>query len=381
MYRPSTRRSSAFTLIELLVVIAIIAILIGLLLPAVQKVREAAARAKCMNNLKQAGLAAHNYHDANGVFPPAVQLARIAGGPNNTGANGTQDLLSIYRTPHFGPNWAILMLPFLEQDGLYRQYAAAITGYMSSNGANTQWMGIHSFSVPIFLCPSDDNNVIPFALNGGNWARGNVAANAGPGWANQTIGGQCGTGAASGAPSLPGNSNVGIPAGCKAGGIFGINWGATLAEVTSADGTSNTVMFNEVRSGLNENDRRGTWAMGVAGASLTASNADVGNIDCTAPNDKNEFSDDIEDCAAARQLANLPPRSGMGPLGFGCSNDNLPRNWPNWQAQARSRHSGGVNVSFCDGSVRFISDNIDHGSWYKLLARDDGLTVDSSAGF
>jgi prepilin-type processing-associated H-X9-DG protein len=326
-----------------------------------------------MNNLKQVGLAAHNYHDANGMFPAAVQLARIP-----ASGNGTQDLLSIYRTPHFGPNWAVFLLPFMEQGALYQAHAGDIAAYKSSNGANQNWMTIRTTSIPIMLCPSDDNNTIPFALNGGNWARGNVAANAGPGWANQTIDGQCGTGAASGTPSLPGNTAIGIPAQCKAGGIFGINWGATLSEVTAADGTANTIMFNEVRSGLNENDRRGTWAMGVAGASLTASNANVGNVDCKTPNDNEEFSDDIEDCAAARQLAGLPPRSGMGQLGFGCSNDNLPRNWPNWQAQARSRHAQGVNACFGDGSVRFITNNIPSGTWYKLLARDDGLTIDSS---
>src|SRR5215471_928096 len=110
----SRRRAAraGFTLIELLVVIAIIAILIGLLLPAVQKVREAAARMSCQNNLKQLGLAGHAYHDANGRFPPAVMMPyALAGNDPLTGGAANP----------FGPNWAIMMLPFIEQQALYNQ--------------------------------------------------------------------------------------------------------------------------------------------------------------------------------------------------------------------------------------------------------------------
>src|ERR1700675_3289761 len=106
-----------FTLIELLVVIAIIAILIGLLLPAVQKIREAAARMKCSNNLKQLGLAAHNYHDVNGRLPPAVSIPWATTDATNTGS----DLSNLQMSGAFGPNWAVYLLPFVEQTNLYQQ--------------------------------------------------------------------------------------------------------------------------------------------------------------------------------------------------------------------------------------------------------------------
>jgi len=366
MSRSSLRRSAAFTLIELLVVIAIIAVLIGLLLPAVQKVREAAARAKCQNNLKQLGVAAHNYHGVFGKFPVGVQVYQPP-------ANGTQNMVSTYRLPNHGPNWAIFMLPYIEQDNLYRTIPN-VNAYMSSGDQG--WRVIRNNNIPILLCPSDPNNQTPFDLNGGNWARGNYAANAGPGWLNQTVDGQSGTGGAAAVP--PTLSNLFGAGAIPAGGLFGVNFGGSLPALTSSeDGSSNTIMFNEVRAGLNGNDRRGVWAMGVGGSSFTAAHA-IG--DCTTPNDTNEYSDDIEDCTLARSAGGFGQTNtpSMGLVKMGCSNDNLSRNWPNWQAQARSLHTGGINACFADGSIRFVKDTISQSTWFFINSRNDGVALSNN---
>jgi prepilin-type processing-associated H-X9-DG protein len=261
-------------------------------------------------------------------------------------------MLSAYRKPRFGPNWAVLLLPYLEQDNLYKAYEPGIRNYLPSGGADQTWAGIRSARVPGFLCPSDSGDETPFALNGGNWARGNYAAAAGPGWLNWTLGGQ----------SYHGNT----------GGVFGVNWGVRLAELSAEDGASNTIMFNEVRRGLNVNDRRGVWAMGLAGSSITAGNA-LG--DCTTPNDAWEYSDDVEDCQALRKMAGVGI-TGLGPLRMGCSDDNRPRNWPNWQAQARSQHPYGVNACFADGSVRFVANTVSQSVWFYANSRNDGRSYD-----
>src|SRR5262245_23826369 len=127
--RPMKRKG--FTLIELLVVIAIIGVLIGLLLPAVQKVRSAAARIQCANNLKQIGLALHNYELTNKVFPPAYQT-------DNPSADGTAYGVTYgdeYRNGPPGFAWGVFMLPYLEQEPLYRQFALTLPCWAPENAA------------------------------------------------------------------------------------------------------------------------------------------------------------------------------------------------------------------------------------------------------
>jgi prepilin-type N-terminal cleavage/methylation domain-containing protein/prepilin-type processing-associated H-X9-DG protein len=142
--RSATRRRAAFTLIELLVVIAIIAVLIGLLLPAVQKVREAADRSKCQNNLKQIGLGLHNYHDSNGHFPPA-----FVGGPGTTPANNPAPA---------GWAWGTWVLPHIEQGALYSQInptQTAIPGNLTEP-ANTAIGRLCQTRISIYICPADN---------------------------------------------------------------------------------------------------------------------------------------------------------------------------------------------------------------------------------
>src|SRR5207248_723201 len=146
-------RSNAFTLIELLVVIAIIGILIGLLVPAVQRVREAAARTQCGNNLHQIGIALHHYHDARGVFPPAY-----VGDPKSQGnAYGVAYPDDNGNGPS-GFAWGVLLLPYLEQGPLYQQFNLNAPCWTPENAAAAKT------KLPVFLCPSASGGSDGFLL-------------------------------------------------------------------------------------------------------------------------------------------------------------------------------------------------------------------------
>jgi prepilin-type N-terminal cleavage/methylation domain-containing protein/prepilin-type processing-associated H-X9-DG protein len=204
----------AFTLIELLVVIAIIAILVGLLVPAVQKVREAAARTQCINNFHQMGVALHNYHDAKKALPPGY----AASVPYRDGATDT--------TPGWG--WAAWILPYIEQQPLYRS--------LDFNRPVESSPGIQTL-VQLYLCPSDVAPAAPFSIPDG-FGKPVVLA-AASSYAACVGGDESGTADSSGL------------------GIFYRNSRTRLTDVT--DGTSNTIMIGE-RAWANAN---GIWAGAV----------------------------------------------------------------------------------------------------------------------
>jgi prepilin-type processing-associated H-X9-DG protein len=295
--------------------------------------------------MKQIALACHNYHDQNNLFPPAVQII------NPDRGAGQNSNLSAYRTPGFGPNWAVFLLPFVEQGPLYNQYQADILAFTTSNGTNQNWRNLRGNKIPTYLCPSDNGQDVPFSLQGGGWARGNYAANGGAGWICASV-----------------NTIGTVDAGVFRGGVFSINGGTKLTDIT--DGTSNTVFINEIRVGLVDVDRRGVWAMGLGGSSLTGA---LGYGDCGTPNDTQEKSDDIEDCTQVK--SRFPGVQIGAKFRMGCSEDNASQNWPNWQAGARSQHSGGVNAALGDGSVRFVRDSISVQTWHFANGRADGQII------
>jgi prepilin-type N-terminal cleavage/methylation domain-containing protein/prepilin-type processing-associated H-X9-DG protein len=383
------RDRRGFTLIELLVVIAIIAVLIALLLPAVQAAREAARRAQCVNNMKQIGLALHNFESTYTTFPKGINL------PFVTALSYLQatDHLTSDQTEPFGPNWAVMILPYLEQQNLFN--ASNVNGYPgwagpyapgspyktapSPNLYNMDWANqtLRSTKLSAFVCPSDpyntpDNafyNAADYASNPElapmdqrfgipllNWARGNYGAVQGATDADHVVNGNFGETAG----PFPGSSKR---------GMMGANFGVTIAQVT--DGLSNTAMVAEMRTGITSIDIRGTWAMGFQSASLCCE-ARPYNPTPNAPNMAlgtkcNDGGDETQTCYAF--AARFPNRGQLG-MPCNCSKGNF-----NSGGQARSLHAGGVNIGLGDGSVRFIKNSIANPVWYALLVSNEGTVV------
>jgi prepilin-type N-terminal cleavage/methylation domain-containing protein/prepilin-type processing-associated H-X9-DG protein len=362
-------RRRAFTLIELLVVIAIIGILIALLLPAVQKIREAAARIQCQNNLHQIGLGLMNYESSYGHFPPASQMPYCYDASNGISLK----LRTSSGQNPFGPNWAILLLPYIEQGNLYNQSGAA--GYpgvspvpSDKTGAvvvklpfNLSWMSIAGTPVKTYVCPSDPNNQQPYldpttGPIGGpatGWARGNYGVTAGYEDYDHVNGGASYATSMAGIPQQ--NHMVSSP-------VMACNYGARITEIS--DGTSNTIMAGELRAGLSPVDPRGVWALGFPGSNIVNAGRAPYN-----PTPNNLLGGVAADGGDELQNGKLYCSPATAALGMGCTTSGTGMT----SAMARSLHAGGgVNCCFADGSVHFVSKSVSQLTWVQLLSKADG---------
>jgi prepilin-type N-terminal cleavage/methylation domain-containing protein/prepilin-type processing-associated H-X9-DG protein len=322
-----SRRPTGFTLIELLVVIAIIGVLIGLLVPAVQKVREAAGRMSCSNNLKQIALALHNYHDSHKKFPPGYAFNRYKKG---------EELF-----------WTMLIWPYIEQGNIKFDPSWGIYGSGTSNNQGTQWAAVNGLAVtwvvPSLLCPSDTlSRCVPnyYGTPAPYMWRSNYVA----------------TFSADGMLYEPGSSipwsncqnkarNPSFASGKRA--LF--NWEVERGIKDIRDGTSNTAMLSEVIAGPNGSyDIRGWWSNDWGGAytHYLAPNSAIGD--------------------------NIPPYNE-----YCVSSVNQPCSytgacWADVYLGARSWHTGGVNLALGDGSVRFVSNSINQATWIAVGSINGG---------
>jgi len=346
-------RVMAFTLIELLVVIAIIAVLIGLLLPAVQKVREAANRMKCTNNLKQLALACHGYHDVNLLFPPGGMANQFV----PPGGNWNDDKGS----------WLVYTMPYMEQDNLYKilpqlsttvgplygtpattMFPPPVQSVYDPNSPSYRPAWAASPKPPYLRCPSDAYDLEDSLSN-----------------YNGSLGPQCAIGPCGYNPHqqycMPITANL-PPAppqltwGYDTSPDHGNDWtsngirgmfnrlGSKIRMASVTDGTSNTIMLGE---GLPQEHDHQVGNMGWAG-----------------------FNG-----GAAHMTTIIPINYKSADSATWCSPAQSYRG--NWNVSwgFKSKHSGGANFAFVDGSVHFIQQSIDHRAYQLLGCRNDGVAV------
>jgi len=309
--------------VELLVVIAIIGVLVALLLPAVQAAREAARRTSCSNNLKQLGVALHNYHDTFGRFP------------HNSG-EGTGGQYSYQAGAHRKGNAFVKLLPHIEQSAFYAKLNMAGDVTQQIHNDTT----LRRTIIKTYICPSDNHA----GIANNDRAAGNYAVSSG----NQrsaSSGGGCGTypgntfGTGSDAhANHPNSENISGPFAGRA------VWAATFAEIT--DGTSNTIAMGEVR------------------------------VKCSTHYVSLGWYNSHRELAATTIPINFPTCPGEGPGHDGSGGIDCNA-WSNWATDTgfKSLHPGGAQFVFCDASVHFIPETIGYRNFQRLGDRRDGEII------
>jgi len=377
------KRSRGFTLIELLVVIAIIAVLVSLLLPAVQQAREAARRTQCKNNLKQIGLAFHNYESTNKTFPGAIYL--VCDGVTSIGEGIDNEPAG---TANFNIHtWAELILPYMDQANLYNQinlsvpmsFGSATGGAPYNPVASAYYGGSQNFSaisstvISTFICPSSphSSNVVAPYVN--DWLKGSFSG--GEFWQAGSVsdyGGMAPGGNMNDNQGTLGNFNTGAILDIETGDHGPYSAGVKISRVT--DGLSNTLILGERAAPdakqwhLGKIRTGGTYANGLPDGSLT--DEELGLMG-------NAWNDWQHNCG--HFMRGVTPGSYWQPDSLGSNNANRVTgdctiNCNNkWNFY--SFHQGGAQFVLADGSVRFISQNIDRLTFNRVYIIADGTPV------